>query len=155
MQGLRRAGAAGGLSSHASAFFDMPTLFPPSSAATLPICTLRACVPPSPPPLIFPPTSTHTAVIARKRFAIVGDPGDGGADATLPGVLSPLELVFEAHLDARAAAQSISLTLIGGGSVAINGAPLTVGERVSLAPGARLVVDGCEWEVWRNEAAHA
>lgn len=104
----------------------------------------------------------HTpAVIARKRFAIVGDSADGGADATLPGVSSPLELVVEssiaashAPLDACAAA-GLTITLIGGGSVAVNGAPLAVGERVPLAPGARLLVDGCEWEVWRNEHAHA
>lgn len=107
-----------------------------------------------------PPPHRTPAVIAKKKFCLVGDKGDGGADATLPGASSPFELVIETSLPAgkppldACAAAGITVTLIGG-SAALNGAPLAVGTRVPLPPGAKLFVDGGEWEVHRNEHAHA
>ena len=79
----------------------------------------------------------------------------------LVGVSSPVELVFEPSaaghanpLDACADA-ALHLTVIGGGSVAVDGASVKVGEKIRLKPGARLAVGDAEFVVWRNEHAHA
>ena len=111
-------------------------------------------LPPPPPPLSI------TAVLTTKHFAVVGDRGDGGADAVLP-VASPIELAFEPHSPGHAnplepcAAADLCVTLIGSGTLAVDGAGVAVGERVKLRPGAVLDVDGVQFVVWRNAHAHA